>query len=99
MPQPKALLGQISGSRALLVRGHLAFGVFCGTPGAIRGESSVADLIKQRAVTDIQSPGRLFPVPVVVMQHLQNNLALQGSRSLTREFLERDRSVKIDVRR
>src|SRR5208282_5892593 len=56
----------------------------------VRGQAGIADLVKQGAIADAQRAGRLLTVPVVLLQHLQNDLALQFAHALAGKLLERN---------
>ena len=58
------------------VRGDLALCNFGWTAGAVGRQACIADLVEQRAVTDVQSLRGLLAVPVMVVQDSENNLTL-----------------------
>src|ERR1700723_2897585 len=69
-----------------------------GTPGsAVGGQAGVADLVKQGAITDVQSAGCLFAIPVVMLQDFQDDLAFQFPDCLPGDFLQRNRAVYRNV--
>src|SRR5258706_2276252 len=68
--------------------------VLLGTAGgAVGGEAGVADFVKQGAVANAQGAGCLFAVPVMVLQHLQDDFAFQFTHRLTGDFLQGDGTV------
>src|SRR5499433_3918351 len=52
-------------------------------------ESGVLDLIKQGSVADAEQFGGADPVPVGLLERLENRLTLSGQGSLARDVLER----------
>src|SRR5450755_2228131 len=64
---------------------------------AVGGQAGIADLVQQGAIADAQRAGSLFAVPVVLLQHLEDDLTLQFAHALARHLLQRNRSVERDV--
>src|SRR6266853_5361933 len=63
---------------------------------SVRGQTSIANLVEQRAIADAQCARRLFAVPVVMLQHLQDHLSLELAYALPGELLQRNRSIQRD---
>src|SRR5579863_723638 len=57
------------------------------------GYASLLQLVKQRAVTDVQRRCRPLSVPVVRLQYLQDDLAFKLAHRLPRYFFQRNRPV------
>src|SRR5713101_2072766 len=72
---------------SFLIRGDFALCHFRRTAGTIRRQPGITDLIEQGSVTNVQSSRRLLAVPVMIMQHSQDDLAFQGASRLASQFL------------
>ena len=65
--------------------------------GTVGWQTGVANLIEQRPIADVEGASRLLAVPVVMLQHLQNDLAFQFMDRLAGYLLQRDGPVDRDV--
>src|SRR5580704_16705769 len=65
--------------------------------GTVGRQTSVANLVKQGSITDVQSAGSLLAVPVMMLKHLQDDLALQFVDRLASDFLQGNGSVDINI--
>ena len=64
--------------------------------GSVGRQTGIPNLIKQGAVADIERLRRLFAVPVMRLEHFQDDLSFQFANRLARELLELDRAVEVD---
>src|SRR5947207_15364652 len=55
--------------------------------GAVGRQTGVPNFVKKRAIADVQRARRLLAVPMVIVKHLENDLALQRTRGLACELL------------
>jgi len=61
------------------------------------GNANFLQFVQQCAVTDIERPGRLLPVPIVGMQCAQNDARLDFSHRLSRQRFQRYRPIKRQI--
>src|SRR5271165_6404151 len=63
----------------------------------VGGQTGVADLVQQSAVADVQCASGLFAVPMMMLENFEDDLALQFTNGLARDFLQRDWSLDGNV--
>src|ERR1041385_5039607 len=68
--------------RNAVIRRHASYGC------AIGRKACIANLVEERAVADLESFGGATAVPVVGLQHLENDLPLQATHSLVGDLLQ-----------
>src|SRR6266446_3688764 len=60
-------------------------------------QSGIADLVEESSVADAEGAGRLLAIPVVGLQNLQDDLALQFAGGLAGDHFQRDRPIEVQV--
>ncbi len=66
-------------------------------PGRNLRHPDLAQLIEQRPVADLEPFCCLLPVPAIVLENLQDDLALEVLGRLLGDVLERDRLAEVDL--
>src|SRR5581483_368412 len=81
----------------LVVRGSGATGARCPIQAARRRQASLANLVQQGSIADIEDLRGFLAVPVIGLQHFQDHIALNFAHCLTGHFFQRQGTVKGNV--
>src|SRR6516164_1483675 len=63
----------------------------------VRRQTGIANLVEERTIADAEGASGLLPVPVMGLQNFKNDLALQLPGRLSRQLLQGNGAVQVDL--